>query len=568
MSGASAGGRTSEPAKPAAPSRSNRPPRSAFQLLRAYLGIILILAVTAIVIGLPFAYQAIFGLSTGGGTGSSVSAFTFTDQNGAERSTEEFRGSVVAIHFFYPKETNPNGGIRTPVVFNNETLLQLDAFVALAEKYSPGKPMVNATCSKDKCVNLLTVILPRVCCVSRPLPAFFAGDTYFNFDYSKVTWPVARDSELNAFRACGTFIKNDVLDITKIDKIYDEPLKGNSSTLVLDKEMKLVTARNSYVDSIFLGSLIDTLLEGKPVDPNLDYKPSEVNVAALLAFLAFLGAVSLLSPCCLGVAVASVSSILQIQKSAGPSLKREDSLLVGLSFSLGMGAVFFVIGLAVASVGLFIQGNVFLIGTAAILIALGLMAFGVHRPVSDRYYRWKFEREEAKKAHEWDAYHDASHPITLAGPSNPAAPSSTPKMGEPGCPHCAKVAANGGEDEKMKSARTGRKAGIAALLSGAMFGVVGIPCAAIFILSAIALVASQTVPLLVGGAFLFAFGFARGALTVPLALGANAVSRSKGGLAQFVVKHRKHLNWAFGISLFAFAAYLLVRMFAPQLIVF
>ncbi|HLF06080.1 MAG TPA: hypothetical protein VI893_02705, partial [Thermoplasmata archaeon] len=211
---------------------------------------------------------------------------------------------------------------------------------------------------------------------------------------------------------------------------------------------------------------------------------------------------------------------------------------------------------------------VFLIGTAAILIALGLMAFGVHRPVSDRYYRWKFEREEAKKAHEWDAYHDASHPITLAGPSNPAAPSSTPKMGEPGCPHCAKVAANGGEDEKMKSARTGRKAGIAALLSGAMFGVVGIPCAAIFILSAIALVASQTVPLLVGGAFLFAFGFARGALTVPLALGANAVSRSKGGLAQFVVKHRKHLNWAFGISLFAFAAYLLVRMFAPQLIVF
>jgi cytochrome c biogenesis protein CcdA len=556
--------------KPAPPSTSRiAPRRTAAQTVRAYLGIILVLSVAGTILAIPFAYQAIFGLVQGGGTGTPVDAFEFTDQTGKTRSTEQFRGSVVALHFFYPKETNPNGGSTTPVVFNNATLRQLDAFAALEEKYSPGKAMVDERCSGDRCVNLLTIIVPRVCCVSRPLPAFFAGDTYFNYELAKVTWPVARDSELNAFKECGAWIKNDNLDLGNLQRLYDTPLKGDSAVVVLDKEMRLATFWNTFAEAALLADLIDTLLDDRPVDPQFRYSASQVNVATLMALLIFLGAVSLLSPCCLGVAVASVSSILQIQKSAGPALRREDSLLVGLAFSLGMAAVFFVIGLAVASVGLFIQGNFFLIGTSAILIALGLMAFGVHKPLADRYYRWKWEREERKHSHAAHGGKEAK-PIALEGAGAAAAGSSSsgPKMGEPGCPHCAKVAANGGEDPKMQEARTGRTAGAAALVSGAVFGAVGIPCAAIFILSAIALVASQTVPLLVGGAFLFAFGFARGVLTVPLAVGANAVSKSQGGLAKWIVKHRRHMNWAFGISLFAFAGYLLVRLLAPQAIPF
>jgi cytochrome c-type biogenesis protein len=221
----------------------------------------------------------------------------------------------------------------------------------------------------------------------------------------------------------------------------------------------------------------------------LEGEISRQNVSALGMFI--LGIVTSLAPCSIALMIAVFSYVLTVRRKEEYTRKSvsssKEGLLIGVAFTLGMASVFFVLGLFISQVGLFIRDSrLFDLLAGLIMILLGISNIKpleeIIEPIASRLRSEGGEYCEVKKSL---LQRSVETSISLFQQS----------------------------------------AFIGALTLGVFFALGWAPCALSMVLPVLIWLASQDVTPLAGGMMLFIFGVGHGVPIIPIA----TFSRTVGG---------------------------------------
>ena len=221
----------------------------------------------------------------------------------------------------------------------------------------------------------------------------------------------------------------------------------------------------------------------------LEGEISRQNVSALGMFI--LGIVTSLAPCSIALMIAVFSYVLTVRRREEYTRKSVSSsregFMIGLAFTLGMAAVFFVLGLFISQVGLFIRASrLFDLLAGLIMILLGVSNI---KPLE--------EIIEPLKS----------------------------RLRGPGGEHCEVKKSLLQRSVEASISLFQKSAFIGALTLGVFFALGWAPCALSMVLPVLIWLASQDVTPLAGGMMLFIFGVGHGVPIIPIA----TFSRTVGG---------------------------------------
>ena len=221
----------------------------------------------------------------------------------------------------------------------------------------------------------------------------------------------------------------------------------------------------------------------------LEGEISRQNVSALGMFI--LGIVTSLAPCSIALMIAVFSYVLTVRRREEYTRKSVSSsregFLIGVAFTLGMGAVFFILGLFISQVGLFIRDSrLFDLIAGLIMILLGVSNIKPLEEIIEPLKSW------------------------LRGP---------------GGEHCEVKKSLLQRSVEASISLFQRSAFIGALTLGVFFALGWAPCALSMVLPVLIWLASQDVTPLAGGMMLFIFGVGHGVPIIPIA----TFSRTVGG---------------------------------------
>lgn len=141
--------------------------------------------------------------------------------------------------------------------------------------------------------------------------------------------------------------------------------------------------------------------------PKAGVDPAEAPEVTFISMFG-LGIVTSLAPCSLALLIAVFSYLMTshrrkiLMPDEGKSSPKE-GLLIGVAFTLGMAAVFFVIGLFISNLGIFVRGSRFFdLAAGVLMIILGITSFKplgeILEPLTIRLHRQRdVEAEEARR---------------------------------------------------------------------------------------------------------------------------------------------------------------------------
>jgi cytochrome c-type biogenesis protein len=221
----------------------------------------------------------------------------------------------------------------------------------------------------------------------------------------------------------------------------------------------------------------------------LDGEISRQNVSAFGMFL--LGILTSLAPCSIALMIAVFSYVLTVRRKEEYLKKSvsssKEGFMIGIAFTFGMAAVFFVLGLFISEVGLFIRDSrLFDLLAGAIMILLGISNI---KPLEE-----------------------ILEPITSR---------ISPGGGE----HCSVKKSLLQRSVETSISLFQHSAFIGAFTLGIFFALGWAPCALSMVLPVLIWLASQDVTPLAGGMMLFIFGVGHGVPIIPIA----TFSRTVGG---------------------------------------
>ena len=237
-----------------------------------------------------------------------------------------------------------------------------------------------------------------------------------------------------------------------------------------------------------------------------------------LAGMFALGIITSISPCSIALLIVMVSYIgSRKEESQTPSQTRKKGLMMGLAFTLGMTLMFFIIGLLVSYVGLFIEMSAaFYLLAGIILIMLGINAIkpiGIGELVN-----------------------------RLRGPQ-----SSDGEL----------------ESKDRFIDRISRKSDISgSFLLGMFFTIGWAPCAISLVFPVIVMMLTQDYSLLTGGIMMAAFGLGHGLIIIPIC---TATGDVKGRLGNKLVKAGKWIQPGFGFVIVVLGIIFALRFFGMNL---
>ncbi|OPY48562.1 MAG: thiol:disulfide interchange protein precursor [Methanosaeta sp. PtaU1.Bin060] len=227
---------------------------------------------------------------------------------------------------------------------------------------------------------------------------------------------------------------------------------------------------------------------------SLDGKISRQEVSAFGMFI--LGIVTSLAPCSIALMIAVFSYVLTVRRKdeylrKNTSTSRE-GFIMGIAFTLGMGLVFFVLGLFISQVGVFLRDSrVFDLVAGIIMILLGISNI---KPLGEML-----------------------SPLTSRIRRRGSDPGGIHETGD-------------GESDGLiqRSVKTSLKlfkysAFIGAFSLGIFFALGWAPCALSMVFPVLIWLASQNVTPLAGGTMLFIFGLGHGVPIIPIATFSRAV---------------------------------------------
>jgi len=302
-----------------------------------------------------------------------------------------------------------------------------------------------------------------------------------------VTWPWAEEIEPYA-------IGSKYLDYWNV-----RGGSSNPTVILIDKEGRVAGVYHVY-------RVGEGELDGVQKAEDLHEKMKEVSGSGWLglegevfradvsAFGMFmLGIFTSLAPCSIALMIAVFSYVLTVRrkdeylrKSTSTS---KEGFMIGVAFTLGMAAVFFVLGLFISQVGLFIRDSrLFDLFAGLIMIILGISNI---KPLGEI----------------WE----------------PVAERIRADRGDDPCPEPKKSLLQRSVETSLVLFK--RSAFVGAFTLGIFFALGWAPCALSMVLPVLIWLASQDVTPLAGGMMLFVFGVGHGVPIIPIA----TFSRSVGG---------------------------------------
>ena len=207
-----------------------------------------------------------------------------------------------------------------------------------------------------------------------------------------------------------------------------------------------------------------------------------------------------------------MSSRMKVKYTAsGPTkgVTPKEGLIIGVSFVTGMALVFFILGLFIANLGVFLNGARFFdLAAGSLLIVLGLNnLFSLTESLSglkNRLLGPKLELETKKGPHRRSLKERSIERIKAVFTQSPA---------------------------------------LGAFLLGAFFSLGWAPCAVSLVLPVVVWILSQDISTLMGGLLFFVFGIGHGLIFIPLSVGTSSFS---GKVTQRFVSIGKWVKIVFG----------------------
>ena len=410
--------------------------------------------------------------------------FTATDENGVTFSLHDYIGEVVLLHFT---------GLETPLCI--ECLEEMEGQIHELEKLS--KSSAN--------ISIITINI-------RKNPSSISGKEMAETDFrANISWHWVED--FNPYPIAGLYQKQ-----WTVDGAFSNP-----SLVLIDMNQSIVGVYHVYcmgkgpIDGIqtaeSLGTDAKEIADGTWKGTNGNWEDEGITFAGIF----LLGILTSVTPCSLALLAAMISYVGSLQKNTEKKFKKYSlqGVWIGVIFTLGMSLVFFVFGMIISSIGVFIEAStVFFLIAGIILIILGINIF---KPFSE-FFKRKCEGK------------------TGGG------------LVEKGQGMFYKIS--------KKSIYLG------AFFLGILFSIGWAPCALSLMMPVFILTLTQKISIIMGGLLLFVFGLGHGVPIIPLCA---ATSSIRGKLGNKYVTAGKWMQSIFGIIIIIIGIIMVIRYWGINL---
>lgn len=410
--------------------------------------------------------------------------FSAVDERGVNFSLSDYKGDVIILHFT---------GLETPLCI--ECLEEMEGQIKELEKLS----------SSEVNVTIITINI-------RKNPYSDSGFEMAERDFGvNVSWHWVEDYSpypiaslyQNYWTADGAF--------------------SNPTLVFINQEFNLVGVYNVYC--LGKGSI-----DGIQTFESLSKDVSDVwsgnwerfedgSYSESITFLGIfiLGILTAATPCSIALLVAMISYVGTLQKDTEKKTKKLSiqGFWIGIIFTLGMSSVFFIFGMIISSLGIFLEvSTLFYLIAGVILIILGINIF---KPLT--------ELVKIKEKSE-----------------------TGPKIMDKGRNLFMKIS--------KKSIYIG------AFFLGVLFSIGWAPCAISLTMPVFILILSQKIPILTGGLLLFVFGLGHGIPIIPLCAVTSSV---RGKIGNKYVTAGKWMQRVFGVIIIVIGIVMAIRFWGINL---
>ncbi len=434
----------------------------------------------------------ILSSSTGLSQEGSAPDFQAVDIQGNNVSLSDFRGEVVLLH-----------------ITNIENPLCRECEQALNAQTS----QLSLLAQKDPKINIVTLNV-------RKNPYSKDGCTLAKDWWDiNVTWPWIEDYE--PYLLTGKYI-----DYSTIEGGF-----ANPTLILIDKDGKVAGLYHVYqlgkgeIDGIQSADTLYSDLKSVEQGKVSGFKGITSGQGVNYLGMFFLGIVTSLSPCSVALLLAMFSYVMTarrkeeyLKKSASAS---KEGFMIGVAFTLGMAMVFFVVGLFLSDIGVFIrQARFFDLAAGLLMIVLGI---NIIKPIGE-----------------------IIEPVRSRLSFRKADPDDPPAEKKGIMEWLVNISM-----ELFKYS-----AFIGAFTLGVFFALGWAPCAVSLVFPVLIWLISQNVTPLGGGLMLFVFGVGHGVPVIPIATFSRAVG---GQIGEKYISAGKYVTKVFGLAVIVIGLVYAVR---------
>jgi cytochrome c-type biogenesis protein len=404
--------------------------------------------------------------------------FTSVDEDGVEFSLSDFKGNVTLLHFT---------GLETPLCIECEKEMkqQLEQLEILT--------------NSNYNVKIITINIRK-----NPYSTTGKNIAEQSFDIN-VSWHWVEDFE--PYQVAGLY-----QNYWTINGAFSNP-----TIVLIDANQSIVGLYNIYcvgkgkIDGIqtteSLNNDIQQILTGKWEG----FKGGTNNEGITFIGIFALGILTALSPCSIALLIAMISYVGSLQKQNEGTVKKYSmqGVWIGIVFTFGMSVVFFIFGLIISSVGIFVEvSTIFYLVAGIILIILGLNVF---KPLRD----------------------------IISSKKQSGTSSQVIEKGK-----------NIFLNLSKKSIYLG------AFFLGVLFSIGWAPCAMSLMMPVFILTLSQKISIIMGGLLLFVFGLGHGIPIIPLCAVTSSV---RGKLGNKYVSAGRWMQRIFGLIIIVIGVVMALR---------
>jgi cytochrome c-type biogenesis protein len=389
-----------------------------------------------------------------------ASDFTVIDENGMEFSLSDFRGNVTLIHIT---------GLETPLCIEceEEMIGQLEQLEILFK-------------SNDD-VKIITINI-------RKNPYSTTGRSIAEQTFGiNISWNWIEDFEPYQFAG-----------------LYQEYWTyngafSNPTIILIDTNQSIIGMYNIYtlgkgkIDGIQTAESLNQDIQHIQSDEWDEFKGGKYNEGITFIGIFALGIITALTPCSIALLVAMISYVGSLKKQDEKENIKKYSIQgiwIGIVFTLGMAFVFFIFGLIISSVGIFVElSAMFYLISGIVLIILGINVF---KPIKE-IIRYKKESKTSSQV------------------------------------------MDKGRDIFLKLSK--KSIYLGAFFLGVLFSIGWAPCAMSLMMPVFILTLSQKISIIMGGLLLFVFGLGHGVPIIPLCAVTSSV---RGKLEMDAENFRNH----------------------------
>ena len=404
--------------------------------------------------------------------------FTATDENGVEFSLHDYAGKVVILHFT---------GVENPLC--TECLEEMQGQIHELEKL---------TKSSDN-VSVITINI-------RKNPSSISGYNMSvkNFG-ANISWHWVED--FSPYPIAGLYQK-----YWTIDEAFSNP-----SLVLIDTNQSIVGVYHVYcmgkgsIDGIqtaeSLAGDAKAIADGTWKGTDGNWEDEGITFAGIF----LLGILTSATPCSLALLIAMISYVGSLQKDSEKKFKKYSlqGVWIGVVFTLGMSLVFFVFGMILSSIGVFLEAStVFYLIAGIILVILGINIFKPFSEFLKKKSDGKIDSRFVEK----------------------------------------------GQGLFFKLSK--KSIYLGAFFLGILFSIGWAPCALSLMMPVFILTLTQKISIIMGGLLLFVFGLGHGVPIIPLCA---ATSSIRGKLGNKYVNAGKWMQRIFGVIIIVIGVVMAIR---------